>query len=239
MIVYQPLDFSFDKERMCKEIASVPKALFTKTVFPWKTNSFDSHAFNGWVVGTQDMNENVSRWFMANDKRIDVHGPVETPYTFSASWVPEEPASRDYVFRYNEKTGKIDKLHTLYQKPWIWKDEVSLPYVRQVVEQLPFEFVQLTRLIVTPAGGFCPVHQDESRLDPYYDLGFGKINFNIKSGQQPLQIRAEDKFYYGDADTFYVNSAFPHGVAPTTEERIQIQVCGKLKRDWRSFRGQA
>ncbi len=237
MIVYQPVDFSYDKERMCREIESVPMALFTKTVFPWKTKSFNPSAFNNWTVGTQLMNENVSRWYMENERRVDVQGTVETPYTFSASWVPEEPASRDYVFRYDEKSGKIDKLHTLYQKPWIWRDDVFLPYIREVVQQLPFEFIQLTRLIVTPAGGFCPVHQDESKKDPYYDLGFGKINFNIKSGQQPLQIRDDDRIYYGDADTFYVNSAFPHGVEKTKEKRIQIQVCGKLKKNWLDFRG--
>lgn len=239
MIIYKPIDFTYDKERMCHEIESVPMSLFTKTVFPWKKTTFSAVAFGNWTVGTRDMNENVSRWYIENEQRVDVHGPVETPYTFSASWVPEEPASRDHVFRYDEKNGKIDKLHTLYQRPWVWREDIDLPYIREVVAQLPFEFVQLTRLIVTPAGGFCPVHQDESRKDPYYDLGFGKINFNIKSGNQPLQIRADDKAYYGDADTFYVNSAFPHGVDVTTEKRVQIQVCGKLTKDWLDFRGRA
>lgn len=239
MIIYKAIDFTYDKERMRCEVESVPSSLFTKTIFPWKSETFNPSAFGNWMVGTQVMNENVSRWYMEGEKRVDIHGPIETPYTFSASWVPEEPVSRDYVFRYDEKSGKIDKLHTLYQKPWVWREDVDLPYIREVVAKLPFEFVQLTRLIVTAAGGFCPVHQDESRKDPYYDLGFGKINFNICSGGQPLEIRADGRFFYGDADTFYVNSAFPHAVSPTMEKRVQIQVCGKLKKDWLDFRGRA
>lgn len=238
MIVYQPFDFTYDKQRMREEIDRVPKELFTKTIFPWKEKVFNPQAFGNWTVGTKEMNENVSRWYRENNERVNVQGPIETPYTLSASWVPEEPVSRDSVYRVSE-TGKIDKLHTLYQHPWQWRDDIHIPYIREVVAQLPFEFVQLTRLIVTAAGGFCPVHQDESRQDPYYDLGFGKINFNIMSGNQPLIIKAGDHTYYGDADTFYVNSAFPHGVEPITEKRVQIQVCGKLRKDWQSFQGRA
>lgn len=230
MLIYAPLNFSYDKDKIRRELEAIPSSLKTDDVFPWKTENFDTAANGGWYLGSQELNENISRWHFVNGEKKIVRGPSKVTSTVIATGVPEDQDSSKYTFKI--QNGKIVKFHMLYQRNWDWRNDLNIPSIIETAKRLPFEYIQLVRLVFTEAGSFCPVHLDESPKDDYYSKGFGKINLNILSGGQALQIKVGDRIYNADADVFFLNSSFPHGVAPVSSRRLQIQISGKLKPDW-------
>ena len=230
MLIYAPINFSYDKARIRSELESIPEDKLIYSIFPWKTKEFNPDIHGGWYLGPRELNENISHWYFENGEKHIVQGSTKVTNTINATEPPVNDPTSQGTFKI--ENGKIVKLHMVYQQPWRWRSDLNIPYIIETAARLPFEYIQLVRLIYTEPGAFCPVHLDESPYDDYYAKGFGKINLNIADGKQTLQIKVNDKIHHADSDVFFFNSSFPHGVAPVSEKRLQIQVSGKLLSDW-------
>jgi hypothetical protein len=123
------------------------------------------------------------------------------------------------------------------QGPWLWRDELDIPYTRSVIERLPFEHITTTRVITLNPETVGVIHADSGTImnQKYYSDGNGSITLNITAGGGNLWVLTDSGERLIDESKYtqwHFNDAKHHCVTKTNSIRVQLRIFGKLKKPY-------
>jgi len=217
---YCPLAVRFDAARLYRELMELhPK--------------FES-------LATIEANvKNPSKWFRVADARtydgvehlaVDSrrpHGPrvlvpgkVPSWWGVSLTHVPDRPETRWGSSRFRR----------MFDGQWSWKQDLEIPYTRQLVGKLPFRRLDIVRVLSLPKGGIGPAHVDWHDDGPWEREGIASVSFLLRDGGVPMRFMALDGELHDVSDpVFYFKDCSPHGVPRTRARRLLLRVSGEAK----------
>lgn len=228
--VWAPLYFQpFDSEAIRNEIivANLLERSEQKTTLYVNGQSYHS---KGSFKDERFADLNKAPHYVLNGDKWDyVSSDIGTFKTYHLTHVPDDPTTKTETWYRCD--GKKRPIWHKYKFPWEWQE--NLPYIRSVVEALPFDYVQMVRLVVQTPPSIGIVHRDADydHNQEYYKDGFATITMNICSGGANLYFVEdgvekcidETKYQY-----WHFDDSIPHCTTNCTSERIQIRIFGKM-----------
>jgi len=110
---------------------------------------------------------------------------------------------------------------------WQWDSTYDIPYVREIVQSLPYETLEVVRVMSIDPPGFGPAHVDWPDDKIWEERDLVSTTFTIDYGGVHMQAKYEGKIFQTDAPVFLFKDSVPHGVSPVTHRRIILRVHGK------------
>jgi hypothetical protein len=219
---YCPLSLPFDAERLHAElIALLPRfesLTVTKGLERSKCNLNPSKWFR---LGDDYLYENVEH-FAKDPSRPDappafIRGSVPGWWGMGLTQVPGLPDSNWGSNRYRRK----------HDGEWVWKDDVDVPYTRELLQSLPFTRFDVVRVMSLPPGGFGPAHADCKDDAPWELEGIASVTFLLRDGGAPWRLMAPDgRLHDVNDQVFFFKDCAPHGVPQTTSRRLLLRING-------------
>jgi hypothetical protein len=232
--IYAPIKktFSFDKSKMIDEIDKFLLPFVEERTLPFKNGRsiYDQDGLLN-IASDEDL-QNTSKYYLdENEIRVPVSGKFKTYRVINLTHLLEEEDSLIDIYKTTDAKKKIF-WHT-YKKAFKWRDTLENSYIKQVVEQFPWEYVQGVRLIYMSPPSIGQIHRDSNPLDnyKYFREGFASISFNIESGGGTLNFIDKDntqKTVDSNVKIYHFNDSAPHGVTAISSARYQLRVWGKL-----------
>jgi hypothetical protein len=231
--IYVPLknNFTFDSERLITEINSLIADQAEERTLPFENGRsvYDPEGLLS-IASDAELNETTKYSINELGQRVKIPGKMKTYHVFNLTYLPEEPDSLIDIYRNDDPEKKIF-WHT-YKKSFTWRKELEGTYIKQCVEQFPWEYVQGVRLIHMTPPSIGQIHRDSHPKENlrYFRDGFASISFNIASGNGVLKYldSGEEKQVENNVKIFHFDDSVPHGVTPIDANRYQIRMWGKL-----------
>lgn len=107
---------------------------------------------------------------------------------------------------------------------WLWDDELTIPYIRSLVESLPIKHIGMVRAFVL--NGPLVMHVDSNETTPTdisYKMGL-TIASKLESPMTMPDIEVEEKYVLFD-------DSVPHGFPNGSGQQISIRVFGDFDYD--------
>jgi hypothetical protein len=239
--IYCPLieNFSFNSQRLKKEIDEYVKPGLQERTLPFKDGKSIYDSQGSLHIASDDDLNNTSRYQLdAEGNRIYVGGKYKTYNVFNLTYLPEEPES--LIDIYNSKDPKKTIFWHKYLKPFTWREELENSYLKESIEQFPWEYIQGVRVIYMDPPSIGQIHRDSHTFanKKYFDNGFASITFNVDTGGGVMKfLDNQDKEHSIDSDTkvYHFDDSAAHGVTPIESPRYQIRMWGKLKVNYESL----
>ncbi|MGJ4931906.1 hypothetical protein ACQR1I_32770 [Bradyrhizobium sp. HKCCYLS2038] len=212
---YCPLDLDFDCDRMTAEILSTRPGW--KPLAPAKRFARKAAFFE---VAPEEFYARCE-YVETNDDGGFVYQPGEPTWAgCSLTVTPRHEGSSAGSFSLR---ARFDD--------WHWDSRFDVPYVRSVVERLPYSQIEIVRVMSIAPGGFGPVHVD-SRSDALWEeQGYAATTFILSSGGADMIFQRGTQRFAADARVFFFKDCYPHGVPPVTTHRVLLRVTGKVDYD--------
>lgn len=201
---YARLNFSYDKEKVKKEILQ-----HQATDIPAIKQFLDMRPFD--LVDPTLYNKIT----VLTEKGI-VKGDIPSWKGYSFTHVPG-----DMMSEYGGNLTRI-KFDT-----WQWKKDANCPYIKEIVEALGFEQVQNVRSMSLEPPGFGPVHNDVPPASNYYK-DHVSVTLNISNGGKNLVAKIGNDLKEFDDDCFIFRDDCWHGVGLVEYSRIQLRINGRV-----------
>lgn len=231
--LYAPLkpQFTFDSERMVAEIDRLIANRAEERSLPFENGRsvYDQEGILK-IASDDDLNATTKYKLDENGQRVKIEGKMKTYHVFNLTYLPEEPESLIDIYRRDDPEKKIF-WHT-HRKPFTWRDELNNTYIKECVEQFPWEYIQGVRLVHMTPPSIGQVHRDshpKANLR-YFKDGFASISFNIADGGGVLKyiFNGTEHSVDNNVKVFHFDDSVPHGVTPITSNRYQLRMWGKL-----------
>lgn len=230
---YTSLDskYSFESARLIEEIDRLIRDQAEERTLPFENGRSVYDPSGILNIATDDELNNTTKYKLDEQgNRIKIEGTMKTYHVFNLTYLPEEPESLIDIYRADDKEKKIF-WHT-YKKPFTWREELEGTYIKECVEQFPWEYIQGVRLIHMNPPSIGQVHRDSHPKAniKYFREGFASISFNIAHGNGILKYieNGKEKQIDNDVKIFHFDDGVAHGVTPITEPRYQLRMWGKL-----------
>jgi hypothetical protein len=178
--IYAPIKktFSFDKSKMIDEIDKFLLPFVEERTLPFKNGRsiYDQDGLLN-IASDEDL-QNTSKYYLdENEIRVPVSGKFKTYQVINLTHLLEEEDSLIDIYKTTDAKKKIF-WHT-YKKAFKWRDTLENSYIKQVVEQFPWEYVQGVRLIYMSPPSIGQIHRDSNPLDNYKYFVVSKENIVI------------------------------------------------------------
>jgi hypothetical protein len=214
--IYCPLAIAFDAQRLYDElIALAPR--FGTLATAWANLRDRSKWFD---VGDDELNANVEHVVPDPgdpEKRRFVPGKVPGWWGISLTHVAGRPETRWGSSRYRR----------MFDGLWTWDEDLAIPYTRQLVESLPFDRLDVVRVMSLAPGGFGPTHIDCDDDSPWERDGLASISFVPRDGGVPTRFMATDRRLHDVRDpVFFFKDCAPHGIPQTLSRRLMLRISG-------------
>lgn len=227
--VFAPIkNLEFDRPRMAREMEEVCKLQHHVAL---RTDENGVTEFSRGVtfeVAPREVRLNTHR--MEGDQVVEGH--YGSYLVSNLTYLPEHPESRLLQSRILPDGSRQLYLY-LYQKPWTWDETLEVPYIRETIAALPFEYVQVVRSVVLLPPAIGPIHVDSGAkaAAKYYQDGFASITFNILQGGARFLFQAKDTVHEVDHSVYawHFDPSVPHGTTEVDSPRYQLRVFGKLR----------
>jgi hypothetical protein len=217
--VYAPLALRFDAERLYAELS----ALRTRFEPLTTTETMLRNRFRWFDVGTDYLYGNVERTVpdpATPGGRRYVAGRVRSWQGLALTHVPERPETSSGSSRF--RGGEEGR--------WAWKAGMDLPYTRSVVARMPFERVDVVRVMALPRGGFGPTHVDWPDDTLWERDGMATLTLMARTGDVPMRFMTEDRKVHEASDrAFFFKDSAPHGVPRARSARLLLRIHGKAR----------
>lgn len=170
------------------------------------------------------------RTYRSDDKGI-IDGEFGSYRVANLTYLPDHPKSR-YHQTFTTKSGRRSLYLYDYPCPWHWVPDLEIPYIRQLVSMLPFEYVQLVRSVILLPPAIGPIHVDspKDKAREYYQKGFASITLNVSGGGGELLFQTKNGIHtvQQSFSAWHFDPSTPHGTTEVTEPRFQLRIYGKL-----------
>ncbi len=233
--IYVPVvdSFSFDTERIIKEIDTFIGDKAQERTLPFKNGKSIYDPEGKLSIADDDMLNDASRYYLNEEgQRVPVAGKLKTYHVYNLTYLPEEPESLIDIYRSDDPDKRIF-WHT-YKKPFTWREELENSYIKQAVEQFPWEYIQGVRLIRMFPPSVGQIHKDSHPKANYrfFREGHVSLSFNIADGGGILNYldeNSEQRNVDNNIKIFHFDDSVAHGVTPISSPRYQLRMWGKLK----------
>lgn len=232
--VYAPIHgFSFDRERLLREIEEKcsEEVVERSVVFKDQKSIHDCEV--PLKIASDEQLKETTHYEEENGQMITKTGKFSTYRVLNMTRLEEDPVTTWHT--YMERRGHKIAFWHYYRKPWIWMKELENSYIREVVEQFPFEYVQTVRLITMRPPAIGQVHVDTPTRanNRWLEEGFASITLNVSSGGTLMRYLVEKDVFDADPEIpiSHFNDAYRHGVPELKSTRHQIRIFGKMSRD--------
>lgn len=164
-----------------------------------------------------------------NDNTV-VAGNLNTFHSIHLTWIPGvEETKTDQFFKDN--SGYTRGFIFSHDHDWTWRDDIKTPYMKGVIQRIPFASLQMVRVlfIQPPGGGGAHIDALPTAMDKYYSEGHFSITLNISAGGAELKFLSKGIVHTaGNNLAWHFNPSVPHGVTPVRDLRIQVRIFGKM-----------
>lgn len=241
------IDFSFDQEKVKTELLN--SNAFEKLKVA--TSDYTSSGYSIWDPNGQFFNEEIfEKQKLIPHYKVDpitgqrslIKGEMNTFQMLNLTHVKDEDLSLNDAWKGEIKDKSRKPLWILHQDPWLWRNDLELPYTQKIIQSLPFEYFLTVRCIIQKAPSIGVVHKDNSYQSnqDFYKAGFGSITLNICSGDANLFFinHLNNKKYQIDESRYqcwHFDDSHLHCTTEVKDLRIQIRVFGKLNVNYDSL----
>lgn len=229
--IFAPINITFDRDKLRKEI------LESKILD--KGNVATSHLRgdkNFWDNGVNFQDEKFSKLndvpLWADETRQElVKKDIDTFHQVTLTTPDESILTDVWTGTHQEKT-KIP-LWIKDHYPWKFREDVNLPYLKEIVNSLGMEFISMIRIVYQNPPSIGLLHRDSGPKTnrDYFNAGGVNITLNASSGGANLYfLDGENKeLNINEEETpiWHFNDATLHCTTEVTSERIQVRVYGK------------
>ncbi len=229
--VYAPIQgFAFDGARLLQEIEEkcVEEVVERSVVFKNEKSIHDVAATLS--IASDEALKNTTHYEEADGQMQTRQGKYSTYRVLNITRLPEDPVTTWHT--YMERRGHKIAFWHYYRKPWTWMKELENSYLREVVEQFPFEYVQTVRLITMRPPAIGQVHVDTPTRanNRWLEEGFASITLNVSSGGSRMRYLVGTDSFDADPEIqiSHFNDAYRHGVPELKSTRHQIRIFGKM-----------
>lgn len=231
--VYAPIkNFKCDQGYIVKEVLHQCKPYFHEAGALKKRLELYNPKFN---VCTEEQLEECSYQYFKNNRRFTHYGKYNPWEVVNLTWIPGVEDSKWQ----NVTTidGKHYVLRDYCRDEWPWRPEFenSIPAIKEMVSQFPFEYLQAVRLITMRPPGIGMQHKDSYNNKTYFDDGFAEISVNILNGGGSLRFEATDESVHDispmSCAAYHFDDSVLHGVTETDSFRVQFRIMGKMNSD--------
>jgi hypothetical protein len=217
---YCPLTLSFDGARLCDELLGL-RSRFDSLA----TTKANLDKRKTWFpVGDEELYAQVDHVAIGPGPEADrmvVRGKVPSWSGIGLTHVPGRP----------ETSWGSSRFRRGFDGKWAWKEDLEVPYTRQLVGGLGLQRVDNVRVMTLPEGGLGPTHVDWETDDPWESEGLASITFLLRDGGSPMRFKSLDgKLYDVNDAVFFFKDCVPHGTPRTTSERLLLRVNGAMDR---------
>lgn len=232
--VYAPINgFTYDRARLQKELEEkcADVAIERSVVFKNQKSSHDTSV--SLQIASDEALKQTTHYEENGSETQTKTGKYSTYRVLNITRLPEDPITTWHT--YMERRGHKIAFWHYYRKPWTWMKELEDSYLREVVEQFPFEYVQTVRLITMrpPAIGQIHVDTPTRANNRWLDDGFASITLNVSSGGSLMRYSVGKQVYDASPEVpiSHFNDAYRHGVPELKSVRHQIRIFGKMDCD--------
>lgn len=224
-------NFYFDKDRLIQEIDLLISNKAQERTLPFENGKsvYDQQGLLK-IADDSDLNDTTRYFLDENGKRVPIEGKYKTYHVFNLTYLPEEPESMIDIYRTDDPEKNI--FSHVNRRKFVWREELENTYIKEVVEQFPWEYLQTVRLIYMKPPSIGQIHVDSHPVKnlKYFRDGHASITLNIEPGGGILNYleSGEQKQVSNDQRIFHFDDSVPHGVTPITSERYQLRMWGKL-----------
>ena len=215
-IRFANLDFEYDVERASAEIA----ALEDKMEILYLQKGIEKNQYR-LPLFTEEQINNITLW-----------DPVEERYIFKdfQAWKGTSLTYRNDL-KTASNTGAYRFRNNAIDAEWDWREDIAVPYIRQLVESLQFVRLHTVRVFWLNAGSIGMVHNDDPTQTYYKDKGFS-LTLNLKSGGSPLVfLNGDQRHDVHPGKCFIFKDDCWHGVPQVSSTRMQIRINGVIDED--------
>jgi hypothetical protein len=140
----------------------------------------------------------------------------------------------DEVWIYNEKVNHKISKWVQYHRPWTYRTDYNLPYLRTVVDQLNLEFVSMIRIVyqIPPSIGLIHVDNTAQVNNWYFKNDGVSITLNVAGGGANLYFLNNNKEITIDevnTPCWHFDDSVLHCTNEIKHTRLQIRIYGKHK----------
>ena len=232
--IYAPIidKYSFDPARMIAEFDKFIGDKLQERTLPFENGKsvYDPEGKLK-IASDEELNDTTKYYLDNTGKRVAVEGKMKTYHVYNLTHLPEEPDSLIDIYR-NDDPNKRIFWHT-YKKPFTWREELEGSYIKEMVEQFPWEYLQGVRLIRMHPPSIGQIHKDSHPKANYryFREGHASISFNIADGGGVLNYldeAGEQRSVDNAVKVFHFDDSVAHGVTPISTSRYQLRMWGKL-----------
>jgi len=124
------------------------------------------------------------------------------------------------------KLGRSSSRNRNVIAQWQWREDIVVPYLKELVAALPFESIQSIRVIALFPGHVGGVHHDDT-LGMFYNAGARSVTLNISDGGQRLEFMQHGQHYtLSNYPAFIFRDDCYHGVRKVDSLRAQLRING-------------
>lgn len=212
-MIYKDFNINYDKEKIVEEV------LECKDLF------FEIPPYDYWIdlakrnkVFMVESKENYDRITFQNSKGI-IKNALEAPKSFYIKSIDFKNKS------YAESKKSIEGI-SIYNP----KIANRLQYTKHVIENLPFETINLVRVFITE-NTFLPTHHDRLLYSQKSGIGLSLVPIHSNSPLMYYDPR-EKKINSIFSSSFLFDDSYLHGIPIVDGLRIDIRVFGNLKKEY-------
>lgn len=238
---YAPIRIEYDKSRLHKEI--IESGIFQNGMIATSHIADGNNPLDNGIDGNNpwDNGINFKSPKFKNQDKVPLWNNRDHNYiverginTFKQVNVTShcEHNQIDEVWIHNERVQHKVSKWVQYHRPWSYRTDYDLPYLRSVVEQFNLEFVSMIRIIYQnpPSIGLIHVDNVKSINEWYYNNQGVTITLNVSSGGANLYFLQDDKEITIDESNiscWHFDDSVLHCTDEVSSERIQIRIYGK------------
>lgn len=235
--VFAPIKLDFDQQRLRAEIVSsgilVHSHVSTTTLVGGRPRWDDGVHFKS--ERFKDHSK-VPYWQSNGPNKKLTEAQLGTFLQVNATYCEAAGAAQNYPEMWQEApytNGVRYPLWLIYDQPWQFRTDFSLPYLQEIVVGLGLEYVSTIRILTQTPPSIGLVHKDSgpnTNLD-YYSKGGVSITLNVASGGAHLYFlnSKNEECFIDEAHhkAWHFNDGFLHCTDSTSSLRMQIRIYGR------------
>lgn len=243
--VWAKIEHDFDQERAKEEL--LRNDIFAKSMVA--TTIYNDYNQSIWdpdgTLFTEEIfskNKLIHRYDVVNGEKKLVEGEMNTFKTLNLTNLPDNAISNTDSWEGSLEYGDRTPLWIKYRDPWQWREDLDIPYTRQVIEALPIEYPLTVRCVIQRPPSIGVVHKDSGPKTNYefFAAGFGSITLNVAAGGANLYFINHKNGRKHRVDeskhkAWHFDDSCIHCTSEVDDVRIQVRVFAKLKQPYYTF----
>lgn len=243
--LWAKIDHDFDQAKIEQELLSnniFEKAMVATTIYNKDNKSIwdpEGRLFNDEKFVKHSL---IHHYEMQGEEKVLVNGGMNTFNMVNLTVVPDNDVTFKDSWEGSLENNDRIPMWIKYREPWTWRQDLDIPYTRQVIEALPIEYPLTIRCILQNPPSIGVVHRDSGPKTnrKFFIGGYASITLNISAGGANLHFVSykNGRTYQVDESqhkAWHFDDSCIHCTTEVQSKRIQLRVFAKLKQPYFTF----